>query len=64
MILLLPLLCVATTTETVAFKPDRQDKKAQPCWINQPDLLYSWLLNIPLREPEITDQLPRYVLKI
>lgn len=64
MILLLPLLCVATTTETVACEPNRQDKKAQPCWIDQPDLLYSWLLDIPLREPEITDQLPRYTPKI
>ena len=41
MILLLPLLCVATKTETLAREPNRQDKKAQPCWIDQPDLLYS-----------------------
>lgn len=64
MILLLPLLCMATTTETVACEPNRQDKKAQPCWIDQPDLLYTWLLDIPLREPEITDQLSRYIPKI
>lgn len=64
MILLLPLLVVATATETLAREPNRQDKKAQPCWIDQPDLLYSWLLNIPLREPQITGQLPRYIPKI
>ena len=45
MILLLPLLCMAATTETVACEPNRQDKKAKPCWIDQPDLLYGWLLD-------------------
>ena len=40
MIFPLPLLCVAITKETVACEPNRQDKKAQPCWVDQPDLLY------------------------
>ena len=42
---------------------NRQDEKAGSCWIDQPDLLYSWRLDIPLREPEFTHQQGRYVPK-
>ena len=63
-ILPLPSLRVATTTENLACEPNQQHKEAQSCWIDQPDLTYSWLPNIPLREPKITNQLPRCVPKI
>ena len=62
-IALLSPLCLVKTSDAFACEPNRQDKKAKSCWIDQPDLLYSWLLDIPLREPEFTHQQSRYVPK-
>ena len=44
-------------------RANQQNEKAKSCWIDQPDLLCSWLLEIPLPEPEFTHQQSRYVPK-
>ena len=63
MIILLSSLCLVKTPDAFACEPNQQNDKAQSCWIDQPDLLCSWLLDIPLREPEFTHQQSRYVPK-